>query len=347
MVESLQYRLNMDLHEDESIQALNNRLFGCMFGLAIGDAMGAPVEFMKRGSFAEVTGYQKGGKFRLQAGEWTDDTAMALSLAQSLIDTKGFDPIDQLDKYMDWLQHGYMSCTGKAIGVGKTVLRSLMNYHRTKRPHSDLTHEKFSGNGSLMRLAPVLIYYHCSLEDAVHYAALSSKTTHASALAVDSCRYMAYILVKLFNGSDKNELFSENFIHELQQFFQHDPLHLEVMEIASGMFIAKCIDDIQSTGYVIHSLEAALWSFYHTDYFETAILKAVNFGDDADTVGAITGQIAGAYYGKKGIPGQLLNDLAKYEMIEIITDELIHRRNETENQRAIKSVSYTNHKGLG
>lgn len=282
------------------MQYLKDRLNGSLLGLAIGDALGAPVEFMKRGSFPDVVGYQAGGKFRLQSGEWTDDTAMALCLAQSLIRVGGFDPVDQLERYIQWLTNGYMSCTGKAVGVGKTVLRALMNYHRTNNARSLLVHEKFSGNGSLMRLAPIPIYYHSSLDAAVYYAALSSKTTHGSVIAIDACRYLAFVLVHLFCGIDKDGLFSEKFIDEVKRYFHDDPLHPEVENIASGMFIAKTADDIQSSGYAIHSLEAAMWSFYHTDTFEAAILKAVNLGDDADMVGAIAGQIAGAHYGKKG-----------------------------------------------
>ncbi len=308
------------------MQFLKDRLNGALLGLAIGDALGAPVEFVKRGSFPDVVGYQAGGKFRLQSGEWTDDTAMALCLAQSLIDMDGFDPVDQLERYIQWLTNGYMSCTGKTVGVGKTVLRALMNYHRTNNACSLLVHEKFSGNGSLMRLAPIPIYYHSSLDAAVYYAAHSSKTTHASVIAIDVCRYLAYVLVHLFYGIAKDEFFGDKFIDDIYRYFHDDPLHPEVENIASGMFIAKTADDIQSSGYAIHSLEAAMWSFYHTDTFEAAILKAVNLGDDADTVGAITGQIAGAHYGKKGIASSLLKGLAHLQMIESIADGLTDQR---------------------
>ena len=109
--------------------------------------MGAPVEFCRRGSFVPVTEYRSGGKFRLRAGEWTDDTAMALCLAQSLIDSDGFDPKDQLDKYLRWIDTGYMSCAGKAVGLGKTIMRSLIRYRRKGQTYADIKHEKFSGNG--------------------------------------------------------------------------------------------------------------------------------------------------------------------------------------------------------
>ena len=301
-----------------------NKQKGSILGLAIGDAMGAPVEFCRRGSFVPVTEYRSGGKFRLRAGEWTDDTAMALCLAQSLIDSDGFDPKDQLDKYLRWIDTGYMSCTGKAVGLGKTVMRSLIRYRRTGQAYTDIKHEKFSGNGSLMRLAPVCIYYADTLDQAIYYAALSSKTTHGSPIAVDSCRYFAYIVVHLLNGVDKDMIFSDRFKSGLYRYFDKEPLHRELDSIVKGDFMTKREDEIRSTGYVIHSLEASLWSFYHTDTFEDAILKSVNLGDDADTVGAITGQLVGAFYGSGGIPGEWVGCLSKLELIKSIQDKLMN-----------------------
>jgi ADP-ribosylglycohydrolase len=293
-----------------------------MLGLAIGDAMGAPVEFKKRGTFEPATEYRSGGKFRLNAGEWTDDTAMSLCLAQSLIECKGFDPIDQLNKYLQWIDTGYMSCTGKMIGLGKTVMRSLIRYRRTGQPYTDIKHEKFSGNGSLMRLAPICMYYSDNLDEAVHYAALSSKTTHGSPIAVDSCRYFTYIVVHLLNGVEKDVVFSEKFTSGVYRYFDEEPLHRELDSIIKCEYISKSDDEIQSSGYAIHSLEAALWSFYHTDTFEEAILKSVNLGDDADTVGAITGQLAGGFYGRDGVSDELLNGLSHLELIEEVSESL-------------------------
>ena len=297
-----------------------NRLKGCMLGLTIGDAMGAPVEFMKRGTFEPITGYRSGGKFRLNAGEWTDDTAMALCLAQSLIDSNGFDPIDQLNKYLEWIDTGYMSCTGKMVGLGKTCWRSLFNYRRKGQPYTDIKSEKFSGNGSLMRLAPICIYYANNLDLAVHYAALSSKTTHGSPIAVDCCRYFAYVILKLVHGVEKDTLFSDSFVSDVHKYFTDEPLHEALNSIIQCEYISKGVDEIQSSGYVIHSLEAALWSFYHTNTFEEAILKSVNLGDDADTVGAITGQLVGAYYGVDGIPDKLLRRLSHFDLIEAVSE---------------------------
>ncbi len=175
-----------------------------------------------------------------------------------------------------------------------------------------------------MRLAPVCIYYADTLDQAVYYAALSSKTTHGSPIAVESCRYFAYIVVHLLNGVDKDMIFSDRFKSGLYRYFDKEPLHRELDSIVKGDFMTKREDEIRSTGYVIHSLEASLWSFYHTDTFEDAILKSVNLGDDADTVGAITGQLVGAFYGSGGIPGEWVGCLSKLELIKSIQDKLMN-----------------------
>jgi ADP-ribosyl-[dinitrogen reductase] hydrolase len=305
------------------MKTIEDRLKGCLLGTAIGDAVGAPVEFMQRGTFEPVTEYRSGGKFRLNAGEWTDDTAMTLCLAQSLIDSHGFDPKDQLNKYLQWVNTGYMSYRGKMVGLGKTVMRSLIRYRRLGQPYTDIKHEKFSGNGSLMRLAPICIYYANDLDKAVHYAALSSRTTHGSLIAVDSCRYFVYLMLKIAQGTDRQRLFSESFVSETYQYFSDEPLHSELDAIIRYEYITKGEDEISSSGYAIHSLEAALWSFYHTNTFEEAILKAVNLGQDADTVGAITGQLAGVFYGLSGVPEEWVEGLCRHEEISAMAESLL------------------------
>jgi ADP-ribosylglycohydrolase len=300
-----------------------NKQKGALLGLAIGDALGAPVEFLARGTFEPVVEYRDGGKFRLEAGEWTDDTAMALCLAQSLIERQGFDPVDQLEKYLLWMLEGYMSCTGKMIGLGKATMRALIRYRRTQQPYTALKSEKFSGNGSLMRLAPVCIFYANDIEEAVRYAALSSKTTHGSPIAVDACRYFSYLLVSLFHGTSKEELFSDAFENKVKSFFKNEPLHPALKSIIKRDYRYKKEEEISSSGYVVHSLEAALWSFYHTTTFEEGVLKAVNLGNDADTVGAITGQIAGAWYGYGAISPMLISGVAKSTNILAIGKKLM------------------------
>ena len=299
-----------------------DRMEASFLGLAIGDALGAPVEFWARGSFPPVTGYRRGGFFDVAPGEWTDDTAMALCLARSLLECGKFDHRDQLERYLRWLERGEMSCRGKALGVGKTILRTLIRYRRTGRVYTDIDHERFSGNGSIMRLAPVAIFYADDVEKAVHYAALSSKTTHGSPIAVDACRLMAYILVQLYNGMGTKRLFSADFTDELTTFFSSEPLHPALQPIVEQHFRDKEAEHIKSTGYAVDTLEAALWSLHRTESFRDALLTAVNLGNDADTVGAVTGQLAGALYGRHAIPKAWEKTLCDSDTIRRIAETL-------------------------
>jgi ADP-ribosyl-[dinitrogen reductase] hydrolase len=155
---------------------------------------------------------------------------------------------------------------------------------------------------------------------------LSSQITHGSPIAIDSCRYSAYVVVHLLLGYDKNIIFSNQFIDDVHTFFNDSPLHKTLEPIVNGEFMTKSEDEIYSTGYSIDSLEASMWSFYHTNSFEEAILKAVNLGDDTDTVGAITGQISGAYYSYDSIPEKWVKGLSQYELIKSVTHKLINHK---------------------
>jgi ADP-ribosylglycohydrolase len=176
-----------------------------------------------------------------------------------------------------------------------------------------------------MRLAPVCMYYANDIEKAVNYAALSSKTTHGSPIAVDACRYFSYMLVSLFNGMEKEMLFSDAFEIKVRAFFKNEPLHPALDPIVAGEYQNKKEEEISNSGYVIDSLESALWSFYHTSTFKDAVLKAVNLGDDADTVGAITGQLAGACYGIHAIPEEWILELARKDDLLDMANRLLSR----------------------
>ncbi|BAP77780.1 ADP-ribosylation/crystallin J1 [Pseudomonas sp. MT-1] len=242
-----------------------------------------------------------GGKFRLHKGEWTDDTAMALCLAESLIECGGFDPRDQMQRYWRWADEGYNSCREHAFGIGKTVATAMAQFRKTGNPYSGSTAPSTSGNGSLMRLAPIPMYYFDSPKEAVDFAALSSKTTHASADCIASCQYLTLVLLQALAGEqDKAKLFPDRLDIEMPHTMQR---------IMEQEFRNASAADVVGSGYVVESLEAALWSFWHTETFEAAILAATNLGDDADTTAAICGQLAGAYYGSNQIPEDWVNSL--------------------------------------
>jgi len=290
-----------------------NRFRGCLLGLAVGDAVGTTVEFKSRGSFPPVTDMVGGGVFGLKAGQWTDDTSMALCLGTSLVSKNGFDPADQMDRYRDWYQNGYLSSTGNCFDIGNTVRNALERYKQTGDPFSGATDPYSAGNGSLMRLAPIPLFYFPDLEKSIKFAGESSRTTHGALECLEACQLFAEMLFRALSGLSKEEILLNPTVKISAP---------KLGEIARGNYSQKTIQQIRGTGYVVNSLEAALWCFYQTSTFEAAILQAANLGEDADTTAAICGQIAGAYYGESGIPAKWLENLFMRTEIVDLTDKL-------------------------
>lgn len=297
------------------------RYRGALLGLAAGDALGTTLEFRQPGTFEPISDIVGGGPFGLAAGEWTDDTSMALCLAESLIELRGFDAVDQLQRYVRWWRDGYWSSNGRCFDIGNAVCQALAAFERTGRP-SGLTDPYSAGNGSIMRLAPVPMFYANSLDAAIDFAAQSSETTHATPQAVAACRYLAALLARALQGAAKDEILETppSFYPALGEL---PPL---VAKIAGGSFKRLNPPDIRGTGYVIESLEAALWAFHNSESFAEGALMAVNLGDDADTTGAVYGQIAGAHYGESGIPQHWRNMLARGDEIGRLAEQLYHLR---------------------
>jgi ADP-ribosyl-[dinitrogen reductase] hydrolase len=282
---------------------------GCLLGLAIGDALGAPIEFKTRGTFEPITDMISGGTWSLKAGQWTDDTSLALCLASSLIECDEFNPIDQMERFLKWHREGYMSSTGNAFDIGHATLTSLEKFAATKNPYSGSIDPYTAGNGSIMRLAPVPLYYANNIMEVFEYSGESSKTTHGAIEAVDGCRYLGLLIAGVIGEIPKEELLSKDYLKDIS-------LAPKIRKIADGSFKDKSSLEIRGTGYVVDCLEAALWAFYNHDNFKDGCLAAVNLGDDADTTGAVYGQLAGAYYGIKNIPEKWLNTIyAKEDII--------------------------------
>jgi ADP-ribosyl-[dinitrogen reductase] hydrolase len=190
---------------------LQNRYRGALLGLAAGDALGTTLEFKPPGTFAAITDMVGGGPFNLQPGQWTDDTSMALCLGESLVQCQGFDPVDQVKRYVRWWDDGYLSSTGRCFDIGMTVSGALSKYLQTGNPFAGSTDPRSAGNGSLMRLAPVPMTYRNDPIKAIHYAAESSRTTHGAPAAVDACRYYATLIIGALNSRSKEEILSPNF----------------------------------------------------------------------------------------------------------------------------------------
>ena len=311
---------------------MKDRCRGALIGLAVGDALGAAVEFKSPGSFAPVTGYRNGGPHRLEAGEWTDDTSMALALADSIA-TVGWDLNDQADRYVQWWKTGKYSVNGRCFDIGITIRSALGNFVAKKNAlASGDRSESASGNGSIMRLAPVPIryahLYATEGEELSRLAEESSLPTHASEQCVSACRYLATVLAALIQGGDRGEVLSPKW-KPLQRLNDIKPLHPLIQEVAQGSFRQKQPPAIQGSGWVVKSLEASLWAFHNADTFEEAVLRAVNLGDDADTTGAICGQLAGAYWGESNIPVSLRTGLARMDMLETALAGIIGEQADT------------------
>lgn len=305
---------------------LTNRAKGALLGLAVGDALGTTLEFQPRPDEPVIKGMMGGGPFNLRAGEWTDDTSMMLCLSDSLIDCNRSDPSDQIRRYIAWRDDGYQSCTGTCFDIGSTVAQALDLFEETGSALAGSTNEYSAGNGSLMRVAPVALFtHHQPLRIAMSLAAESSITTHGEQRCIDACRYMTFLIHTLLSAETqpfKADLLSPNHT-ELSPYLSE--MHTDTLQVIQGSYRTKKRDEISSSGFVIHSLEAALWCFWHSDNFAEGALLAANLGDDADTVAAIYGQLAGAYYGYDAIPEEWCNTLAWRSVIESRALLLINR----------------------
>lgn len=289
------------------------RFRGCLLGLAVGDAVGSTLEFRRRGTFEPLADMVGGGPFGLLPGQWTDDTSMALCLATSLVERGGFDA-DEMSRYCRWAEDGCLSSTGVCFDIGNTVASALRHYRRDGNPFAGSTDPNAAGNGCIMRLAPIPMYFFPNLDAVERFAADSSRTTHGAEVCIDACRLFARITCRALLGNPK----------EVVLLGDAGSLVLgeHVAAIARGTYRGKQESDIRGSGYVVQSLEAALWAFSRSESFADAILVAANLGDDADTTAAVCGQLAGAYYGEQGIPSHWLERLARRSEIVAFADEL-------------------------
>ena len=292
---------------------------GCLLGLAAGDALGTTVEFSSPGSFVPLIDIVGGGPFQLKPGEWTDDTSMALCLAESLV-TKGFDETHQLETYCRWMVDGHLSVKGRCFDIGIKTSASLAAF-LARKVFVPVSADTSAGNGSIMRLAPVPMRYAAAPEQAIEYAAKSSVTTHGATECVDACRYLGGLIAGALEGRPKDELLSPLFA-PVADLWERAPPAPKIREVANGSFKRNDPPQIVGSGYVVKSLEAALWAFRKSNDFRSGALLAVNLGDDADTTGAVYGQIAGAFYGEAGIPADWRAKLAMRELIKQRADEL-------------------------
>jgi ADP-ribosyl-[dinitrogen reductase] hydrolase len=292
--------------------AARDKVLGCFLGLAVGDALGAAVEFSARDSFPPIDDMRGGGPFLLPPGQWIDDTTMALCLAESLLANKYFDAEDFMNRLRAWLEKGENTAVGKCFDIGNATRMAVESFIGDGNPAAGSTDPHTAGNGSLVRLGPVAIASRDNADIAIDLAQRQSRSTHAAQEALGACSLFTAQLVDALNGADKQQVLRQRVM----------ALTTRPLLISAGDWKSKTRAEISSSGYVVRTLEAALWCVWNTENFRDAVLLAVNLGDDADSVGAVAGQLAGALYGSKAIPPEWLAKLIWRDKIEQLAGAL-------------------------
>ncbi|MCS6987999.1 MAG: ADP-ribosylglycohydrolase family protein [Chloroherpetonaceae bacterium] len=308
-------------------QKLAERIKSALFGLAVGDALGVPVEFVSREALrqkpiADMVGY---GTYHLPAGTWSDDSSLAFCLAEAL--TKGFDLKEIAQNFVKWLYESYWTARGRVFDVGiatRAAIVRLANGENPERAGSD--DENSNGNGSLMRILPLVFYvWGKPIDERFEIARKVSSITHRHIRSVIACFYYLEFARDLLYGKSKFEIY-ERLRNELPAYLASR--HVSQREISvfdrllKRNIYALSQEDISSSGYVVHTLEASVWSLLTTKSYEDAVLKAVNLGGDSDTMGAVTGGLAGLLYGYEGIPKNWVEGLARAGDIENLAERL-------------------------
>lgn len=292
-----------------------SRAIGCLIGLAIGDALGAPVEFSDYGSFNPVQGYRDGGPFNLRSGQWTDDTSQALCLAESILSDGGFSQSDFLNRLVDWKERGYNSSTGKCFDIGMGTAWALHLYGTSGKVPLNF---KSGGNGNIMRLAPVAIAYHRDYEKTLEIANLSSLTTHGHISALTCAHFLSTMLRNYIIGSHSDGDYKYK-VRAGEERLCSDTL----LKLSEAPY-SKMEEWVNVSGFSTDTLCAALYCFFNTGSFKECVLTAVNLGGDTDSVGAVAGQIAGAFYGLSGIPKEYIDGLQNSDRFLTLAKQLFY-----------------------
>jgi ADP-ribosylglycohydrolase len=302
----------------DAARTLRDRFQGALLGLAVGDALAAHTQFRKPGSFAPVGDLLGGGPFDLPRGAWTDDTAMALLLAESLLDREGFDAQDQVSRYVRWQREGYGSATGQCVGISANVARALATAQYRRQPFAGSHDPEQLDKDPLARVAPVVMYFFSDAGTAVNRAAEAARITAQAPMVLDCVRLFAAMLRLALTGRDK-----EAVLRPPRELWTSVSTRAEVLALYEGSYLRRMPPEITGGGHVVQALEAALWAFHHGETFREGALLAANLGRDSDVVTAAYGQLAGAYHGVSAIPGIWRNSLMRHEVVIDTADRLL------------------------
>ncbi len=310
-----------------------NKICDGIIGLAIGDAIGVPVEFRSRQELtkAPVVSMREYGTHYQPRGTWSDDTSLTLALMDSIIEKNEIDYVDIMNRFSNWLLYNDYTATGEVFDVGNSTSRAIMNYGRGVNPlECGGISEYENGNGSLMRILPTAYYLRkhsdLEIESQMNIIYNISVLTHRHPISLIGCGIYINIAMNLLEGMLSLYESVEQGIKTAFEYYERKAwndvyAYLRLMDLS--IFLELPDSEIKSSGYVVHTLESALWCLLNTNSYAECVLKAVNLGDDTDTVGAVVGGLAGIYYGLEKIPKDWLDVLARRQYIEELCEELL------------------------
>lgn len=304
----------------DAARTLRERFQGALLGLAVGDALAAHTQFRKPGSFAAVGDLLGGGPFDQPRGAWTDDTAMALLLAESLLEREGFDAHDQVQRFARWQREGYGSATGQCVGISANVARALALAQYKRQPFAGSHDPEQLDKDPLSRVAPTVMFFFADPRVAIARAAEASRITAQAPIVLDCVRLFAAMIHLALSGRDRAAL-----LHPPRELWTTATTRPEVLALYEGSYARRNPPEITGGGGILQALEAALWAFQGSETFREGALKAANLGRDSDVVASAYGQIAGAYHGVSAIPGIWRNSLMKQEVVIDTADRLLTR----------------------
>jgi ADP-ribosylglycohydrolase len=302
----------------DAARSLRDRFQGSLVGLAVGDALAAHTQFRKPGSFAAVGDILGGGPFDLPRGAWSDDAAMALLLAESLIECEGFDAHDQVQRYARWQREGHGSATGQCVGITASVTRALATAQYKRQPFAGSHDPAQLDKEPLSRVAPVVMYFFADAAAAVARSAEAARITAQAPMVLDCVRLLAAILHQALSGREKADV-----LRPPRELWISPITRPEVLGIYDGSYARRELAEIQAGGHVVQALEAALWAFQRSANFREGALACANLGRDSDVVAAVYGAIAGAHFGVSSIPGIWRNSLMKQAVVVDTADRLL------------------------
>ncbi|MGG5209395.1 ADP-ribosylglycohydrolase family protein [Chryseobacterium sp. MIQD13] len=299
-----------------------------IFGVCIGDALGVPVEFKSRETLKSfpVINMQEFGSWNQPKGTWSDDSSLTLCLAEEL--TKGYNLEKIGESFVKWVKYGHWTAHGRLFDIGGTTRHSIARLIKGESAKfSGNIFEEDNGNGSLMRILPLAFYLKDeeNIEKLYQTVKEVSAITHGHFRSVFACFIYVIFVIELIKGRDRKEayIYMQDTVLEYSVFQGFNPREVELFHrVLKNDISAYSEDEIRGSGYVLHSLEASLWCFLNSETYAEAVLKAVNLGEDTDTTGAVTGGIAGIYYGFENIPGEWVNELVRKDDIEVLCEKL-------------------------